>query len=66
MLQQAWGTSLLADPELFGPMVLVALPEGQQKQRSEVSYTYESAEAVQNALFHEFNIEVGGMLHCGI
>ena len=42
-------------------MVLVALPEGQQKQRSGVPYTYENAEVVQNALFHEFNIEVSAI-----
>jgi len=72
LLQQAWGTQLLANPALFGGMVLVALPEGvvghdvTPAPGFQLSYTYESAEMVQNVLFHEFNIEVSACspLHC--
>ena len=56
MLQNAWGTGLLADLSLFGSMVLVALPDG--VLQSSPPYTYDAAERVQNALFHEFKIEV--------
>lgn len=56
MLQSAWGTGLLADPSLFGSMVLVALPDG--VLRSSPPYTYDTAERVQNILFREFKIEV--------
>ena len=59
----AWGTSLLADPALFGPMVLVALPEGLPVRdttdtSSVTPYTYTEAEALQNLLHHNFKIEV--------
>ena len=56
MLQNAWDTGLLADPSLFGAMVLVALPEGVLGSRA--PHTYDAAERVQNGLFHEFKIEV--------
>ena len=67
ILQQAWNTQLLADPALFGSMVLVALPDGVvgpvqdgalPKTEFQRCYTYESAEIVQNALFYKFSIEV--------
>ena len=58
---------MLADPALFGSMVLVALPNGVVDPVQDGAllsaefqhcYTYESAEIVQNALFHKFSIEV--------
>ena len=52
--------------------MLVALPEGVVGHDTipasgfPLAYTYESAEMLQNVLFHEFNIEVSvpGLLHC--
>lgn len=67
ILQEAWNTQLLADPALFGSMVLVALPKGVVGPgKDEIlpsadiqpCYNYGSAEIVQNTLFHKFNIEV--------
>ena len=63
LLVNAWETSLLADPALFGPMVLVALPEGLPVRdttdtSSVTPYTYTEAEALHNLLHHNFKIEV--------
>ena len=55
LLQKAWGTDLLCDISLFGPMVLVALPKGVV---GESAVTYEDAERVQDTLYHQFKIEV--------
>ena len=57
----AWGAGLLADPSLFGPMVLVALPDGLGSQES-CQLTYRHAEALQNTLYHDFKIEVRSLL----
>ena len=59
MLQQAWDTRLLANKDMFGAMVLVALPEGIVGDRDQTVYNYDNAEMVQNILHHEFKIEVG-------
>ena len=57
VLVSAWGTELLADSTLFGPMVLVALPGGVVRGQ-EGPYSYEHAETIQNRLYKQFNIEV--------
>ena len=57
----AWGTELLADAAMFGPMVLVALPEGILGERG--PYSYQHAETVQNSLYHHFNIEANETVH---
>ncbi len=72
LLVNAWNSSLLADKGMFGSMVLVALPEKicglpapqersgtRQEGFSGNLLSYEDAEVVQNALYHEFKIEVG-------
>lgn len=40
---------------MFGPMVLVALPEGVLEEKG--PYSYQHAETVQNILYHKFHIE---------
>ena len=55
-LVSAWGTELLDHASLFGPMVLVALPEAVTRERG--PHSYQHAEAVQNTLYHQFHIEV--------
>ena len=58
-LVKAWGTELLDHASLFGPMVLVALPEGVARERG--PHSYHHAEAVQNTLYHQFHIEARNM-----
>ena len=60
-LVTAWGTELLANAAMFGPMVLVALPEGILGERG--PYSYQHAETVQNSLYHHFNIEANETVH---
>lgn len=57
MLADAWGTSLGIPVELLGPMALVEIPPIPFLQSHLGMYTYEHAEAVQNALFQR-QIEV--------
>ena len=61
MLQERWRTSLLADVSMFGPMVMVELPQLQRStdRQKEVAYSYSDAEKIQNMLFHDHAIEVG-------
>lgn len=58
-----WGTELLASAELFGPMVLVALPDGTVAEGG--PYSYQHAEQVQNTLYHQFRIEASGTVLMG-
>eukprot|EP00731_Ephydatia_muelleri_P028162 Em0019g1035a len=58
LLQRAWGTSLLAGENMFGPMVLVELPSGIIPNEDQRSIKYDHAEIVQNKLYHGFQIEV--------
>eukprot|EP00439_Symbiodinium_sp_Y106_P031667 s5183_g3.t2 len=55
MLAESWDTSLGIPEDLLGPMALVALPPFKTLQ--DRRYTYDDAEAVQNALFQR-RIEV--------
>lgn len=57
MLAESWGTSLGIPEDLLGPMALVALPPFKALQDRGQQYTYDAAEAVQNALFQR-RIEV--------
>ena len=59
----AWGTELLASADLFGPMVLVALPNGTLAESG--PYSYQHAELVQNTLYHQFRIEASGAVPQG-
>lgn len=60
----AWGTHLLADTTIFGPMVVVALPDVAIVKRigpggvASSDLTYDHAETVQNTLYHQYHIEV--------
>ncbi|KAK3097165.1 hypothetical protein FSP39_006983 [Pinctada imbricata] len=56
LLQEMWDTTLAAPPDMFGAMCLVGLPESLYKNNANV--TYDSAEEIQNELFHKYNIEV--------
>ena len=58
LLVQEWGTGLLADISLFGPMVVVELPLLTLFEDRD-SCTFSDAEQLQNLLFYEHNIEVG-------
>lgn len=61
LLVNTWDTCLLADKDMFGSMVLVALPEGMSMPEGGASgpcLSYSDAEAVQNTLYHEFKVEV--------
>ena len=42
---------------MFGPMVLVALPEGVVSSHQQ-PHSYAHAEALQNTLYHQYSIEV--------
>ena len=67
LLVDAWGTSLLADPALFGSMVTVALPEGlpvRDTPDSTAPYTYTEAVVLQNLLIHNTKIEVKINIYC--
>ena len=57
LLQKAWDTELLCDVSMFGSMVLVALPD-KLVGRATGSLTYADAEQMQDALHHQFKIEV--------
>ncbi|CAE7029039.1 unnamed protein product [Symbiodinium sp. CCMP2592] len=57
MLAESWDTSLGIPEDLLGPMALVALPTFKALQDRRQEYTYDDAEAVQNALFQR-RIEV--------
>ncbi|ESO93218.1 hypothetical protein LOTGIDRAFT_161769 [Lottia gigantea] len=54
LLVQSWKTQLMAPENMFGSMVLVELPA----QRDRDKITYDDAEAIQNTLYHNYNIEV--------
>ena len=54
---KAWGTSLLADINMFGSMVVVALPNGVLGLQGD-QLLYDDAEVVQDALYYQYKIEV--------
>ncbi|RUS72039.1 hypothetical protein EGW08_020203 [Elysia chlorotica] len=56
LLIKCWGTRLPAPLDMFGPMALVELPESIHQMFNTIDYS--AAETVQNALYHDFNIEV--------
>ncbi|KAH3729468.1 hypothetical protein DPMN_055439 [Dreissena polymorpha] len=56
MLKNSWKTYLAAPEHMFGSMSLVALPEDLYSHCDTVDYL--AAEAVQNQLYHQYNIEV--------
>lgn len=66
LLTRSWGTKLLADSRFFLMMVVIGLPEGLVPTESlppsvdgeERVYAYKHAVMVQNALHHDFKIEV--------
>ena len=60
MIQEAWQTSLLADISMFGPMVVVKLPDGVVPPAANLKppYSDSAAYAVMNILHYEFKIEV--------
>ena len=64
LLKDAWGTSLLADPSMFGTMVLVELPDGLLPRdsstdvRVEPPFDDKSAELIQDNLHYDYKIEV--------
>ena len=68
LLSKTWGTGLLADPDMFGFMVVVRLPDGvlpvdkSDSQSAEVpekpSFTDEHAAKMQDILHYDFKVEV--------
>ena len=60
MLQEAWKTSLLADISMFGPMVVVKLPDGVVPPAANFKPPYgdPAAHTVMNILHFDFKIEV--------
>ena len=68
LLSNSWGTALLADPDMFGFMVIVRLPDGvlpvnkSDSQRSQVSekpsLTVNHAAKMQDILHYDFKVEV--------
>lgn len=62
LLKEAWGTSLPADPSMFGSMVLVELPDGllppDSGVRVEPPFDDKSADMLQDILHHDYKIEV--------
>ncbi|KAH9525057.1 hypothetical protein Btru_000218 [Bulinus truncatus] len=56
ILTQSWSSYLAAPIEMFGSMVLVALPEVLSMKFETINYS--AAEKIQNILYHEFDIEV--------
>ena len=57
----SWGTSLLAGANMFGTMVAVALPSGILGLTG-ACMSVDDAEAVQNALYECYSIEVGWLV----
>lgn len=65
-LCKSWGTSLLADPNMFGFMVVVRVPNDvlpPEKsdgvaQTEKLSYTDKHAEILQDILHNDFRVEV--------
>ena len=63
---KSWGTDLLADPNMFGFMVVIRLPDGilppdesiPTKQSGTICYTDEHAEKIQDNLHYAFKVEV--------
>ena len=70
LLCKSWGTSLLADPNMFGFMVVAQVPNDvlppdksdSSAQMEKPSYTDKHAEILQDILHHDFRVEVHGML----
>jgi hypothetical protein len=68
LLSTTWGTGLLADPDMFGFMVMVRLPDGvlpvkkSDSQSSQVpekpSLTDDHAAKMQDILHYDFKVEV--------
>ncbi|OWF37410.1 L-cysteine desulfhydrase-like [Mizuhopecten yessoensis] len=56
LLTSLWNTKLAAPMEMFGCMALVELPP--QLYSSDTAITYSTGEAIQNQLYHQYNIEV--------
>ncbi|XP_060085055.1 uncharacterized protein LOC132564420 [Ylistrum balloti] len=56
LLTSLWHTKLAAPMEMFGCMALVELPR--QLYHSNTAATYSTGEAIQNQLYHQYNIEV--------
>lgn len=69
LLSNSWGTGLLADPEMFGFMVVVRLPDGilpvDKSESTEMSekpsFTDKHAEKMQDILHYDFKVEVYAM-----
>ena len=63
-LCKAWGSSLLADPSMFGFMVVVQVPndvlpsDSAAVQEEKPSYTDKHAEILQDILHYDFKVEV--------
>ncbi len=68
LLSEAWGTCLLAAPDMFKQMVVVELPEGvvpggaiasgSDPTNQRPIYEYKHAVAVQDALHYGYKVEV--------
>ena len=66
LLSKSWGTGLLADPNLFGFMVVVQLPGGLLSvdkrdnvlESEKTSFTDKHAEKLQDILHYDFKVEV--------
>lgn len=66
-MTKSWGTDLLADPTMFGFLVLVKLPDGMfptDKPNTSTAvdkkpfFDVSSAEKLQDTLHYDFRIEV--------
>ena len=67
LLSKSWGTNLLADPTMFGFMVVVQLPDNvlpveKSVQAQMPSFTDKHAETLQDILHHDFRVEVSFVL----
>ena len=65
LLSNAWGTGLLADPDMFGFMVMVRLPDGvlpldksDNQNAEKLSFTDDHAAKLQDILHYDFKVEV--------
>ena len=65
-LSKTWGTGLLAEPDMFGFMVLVRLPDDiipvdkpdSTEKLEKPSFTDKHAEKLQDTLHYSFKVEV--------
>jgi len=55
----AWNTGAIADKSMFGPMMVIKLPEGVAGNGFKPPYDDTACHAIMNILHYDYKIEVG-------